>query len=275
MTGLATTSSPPSPATSSVRQVIGSLPYRLQMAGGWIDQPFVSSRNPEPPGSMVVVSLQSTVRFMDRCGMATGTRVAAQALWGDTLPADRSPASLVRELYAVENADKLEPSGSQDMCGLIYPGVSRLDYDASVDGGWFPAHVESTCDPAVAAWLERVIHLVPVGQRPIGYGPLGVKRLEPAWIARLGASGRACYDAIVAMDVRALGESLNECSRAWDAILPQVFEHPTITMDLRGLLAAFAAEHPGAMYSGCGGGYLVVASEEAPAGSFRIAVRTS
>lgn len=275
MTGPATTSSPPSPATSSVRRSIGSLPYRLQLAGGWIDQPFVSSRNPEPPGSMVVVSLRPTVRFMDRCGMATGTRVAAQALWGDTLPPDRSPASLVRELYALENADKVEPSGSQDMCGLIYPGVSRLDYDVAVDGGWFPAHVESTSSPAVVAWLERVIHLVPVMQRPIGYGPLGVKRLDPAWIARLGASGRACYDAIVAMDVHALGESLNECSRAWDAILPQVFEHPTITIDLRGLLAAYASDFPGAMYSGCGGGYLVVASEDAPPGSFPISVRTS
>ena len=113
----------------------------------------------------------------------------------------------------------------------------------------------------------------PGRQRPPGYGPLGVKRLDPAWIARLGASGRACYDAIVAMDLHALGESLNECSRAWDAILPQVFEHPTITIDLRGLLAAYAAEYPGAMFSGCGGGYLIVASEEPPPGSSRIAVR--
>ncbi len=150
---------------------------------------------------MVVVSLQPVVRYMDRCGMATGTRIAAQALWGDAFPADRTPASLVRELYAVENADLTEPSGSQDMCGLIYPGISRLDYDASVDGGWFPSHVESTSDPEVVAWLERVIHLVPVMQRPPGYGPLGIKRLDPAWIARLGASGRACYDAIVAMDL--------------------------------------------------------------------------
>jgi len=274
MTGPA--AAPPlSPPSAGLRGAIGSLPYRLQVAGGWIDQPFVSSRNPEPPGSMVVVSLQPTVRFMDRSGMATGTRAAAQALWGDTFPADRSAASLVRELYAVENTDKAEPSGSQDMCGLIYPGVSRLDYDASIDGGWFPAHVESTTDPAVAAWLERVIHLVPVGQRPIGYGPLGVQHLDPGWIARLGASGRACYDAIVAMDVHALGESLNACSRAWDAILPQVYEHPTISMDLRGLLAAYAADYPGAMYSGCGGGYLLVASEEAPPGSFRVAVRTA
>lgn len=275
MTGPAEAPSRETDTIPAVRGAIGTLPYRLQMAGGWIDQPFVSSRNPEPPGSMVVVSLLPTVRYMDRCGMATGTRVAAQALWGDTFPAGRTPASLVRELYAVENANLAEPSGSQDMCGLIYPGISRLDYDATIDGGWFPAHVESTSNPDVVAWLERVIHLVPVMQRPPGYGPLGIKRLDPAWIARLGASGRACYDAIVAMDVRALGESLNETSWAWDAILPQVFEHPTITMDLRGLLAAYADEYPGAMLSGCGGGYVIVASETPPPGSARIAVRAS
>jgi hypothetical protein len=222
---------------------------------------------------MVVVSLLPTVRYMDRCGMATGTRVAAQALWGDVLPAGRPAGELVRELYAAENAAVAEPSGSQDMCGLIYPGISRLDYDAAVDGGWFPSHVESTSDPAIATWLERVIHLVPVGQRPPGYGPLGIKRLDPAWIARLGASGRACHDAIIAMDLAALGESLNECTRAWHAILPQVFEHPTIAIDLLGLVAAYAAEYPGAMLSGCGGGYVIVASEEPPAGSGRISVR--
>ena len=52
--------------------VIGRLPYRLALAGGWIDQPFLSASNPDPPGSMVVVSLQPTVRYMNRSGMATG-----------------------------------------------------------------------------------------------------------------------------------------------------------------------------------------------------------
>ncbi len=263
----------PTPTPTSLCGAIGSFPYRLQMAGGWIDQPFVSECNPEPPGSMVVVSLRPTVKFMERSGMATGTRVVARQLWGDSLPTDRSPADLVRELYAAENGGRKDPSGSQDMCGLIYPGVSRLDYDASIDGGWFPSHVESTSDPDVVAWLERVIHLVPVGERPAGYDPLGEKRLDPSWIARLGASGSACYDAIVAMDLHALGESLNECSRAWGAILPQVYEHPAIKADLRGLLAAYVAEYPGAMYSGCGGGYVIVASEEPPAGSARVSVR--
>jgi hypothetical protein len=271
----ATPSSTSRVAPQGIGEAIGTLPYRLQMAGGWIDQPFISSLNPNAPGSMVVVSLQPLVRYMDRCGMATGTRVAARRLWGDSIPTDRPAADLVRELYRVENADKVEPSGSQDMCGLIYPGISRLDYDVGVEGGWFPAHVESTSDPDVVAWLERVIHLVPVGQRPPGYSPLGTRRLDPAWIDRLGESGRACYDAILAMDVRAFGESLNECSRAWAAILPDIFVHPTITMDLGGLLAAYAAGNPGVMYSGCGGGYLIVASEDEPAGSSRISVRTS
>jgi len=268
----ASTAAPSTPAGLS--RAIGRFPYRLQMAGGWIDQPFVSERNPEPPGSMVVVSMHPTVKYMERSGMATGTRVVAQRLWGHEVPTDRSPDELVRELYAAENDGREHPSGSQDMCGLIYPGVSRLDYDASVEGGWFPSRVESISDPEVAAWLERVIHLVPVGGRPDGYDPLGERRLDPAWVARLGASGRACFDAIVAMDLAALGESLNECSRAWDAILPQIYEHPAIKADLRGLLAGYTAEYPGAMYSGCGGGYLIVASGEAPPGSARISVRS-
>ena len=253
--------------------VIGSLPYRLQLAGGWIDQPFVSSHNPEPPGSMVVVSLEPNVRYMDRSGMASGTREVARVLWGESIPGDRPPSELVRELYAAENAGKTEPSGSQDMCGLVYPGMSRLDYDAAVDGGLFPVHVESTTDTAVAEWLERVIHLVPIGPRPPGYSPLGVQRLDRDWIRRLSASGRACYAAILAGDLRALAEALNETSRAWAAILPHVFAHPTIAVDLRGLLASYAAEYPGAMLSGCGGGYVVVASEVAPPGSIDISVR--
>ncbi len=274
-TGLARAPSLTPVAPAGLHEMVGGLPYRLQMAGGWIDQPFVSKHNPEPPGSMVVVSLEPTVRYMDRCGMATGTRAAAEALWGDRLPSNRPPASLVRELYAAENANLSEPSGSQDMCGLVYPGISRLDYDASVDGGWFPSHVESTTDPEVVAWLERVVHLIPIGPRPPGYGPLGVKRLEPGWIARLGAAGRACYDAIVAMDVIALGASLNECTRAWDAILPRIFEHPALTIDIRGLTAAYAAEYAGTMTSGCGGGYLIVASDSEPPGSSRISIRRS
>lgn len=266
-----TTKVPPTPAT--LQQAIGKLPFRLQMAGGWIDQPFVSEVHPEPPGSMVVVSMRPTVKYMERSGMATGTRRVAQQLWGDELPAGRQPDELVRELYAAENEDLAEPSGSQDMCGLIYPGVSRLDYDASVEGGWFPSHIESTCDADVVAWLESVVHLVPVGGRPDGYNPLITKNLEPAWVKRLGDSGAACFDAIVACDLEALGASLNETSLAWKAILPNIYEHETIKDDLWSLLEGYMEAYPGAMQSGCGGGYIIVASDAPPAGSTRISVR--
>ncbi len=262
----------PKPDLPTLRDVIGGWPYRLALAGGWIDQPFVSSRNPEPPGSMVVVSLEPTVRFMDRSGMATGTRLAAQALWGATLP-DGDPADLIRELYEAENKTLAEPSGSQDMIGLIVPGISRLDYDAAVDDGYFPCHIESTSDHATIGWLERVLHLIPVGPRPPGYAPLGTRRLDPGWIRRLGRSGWDCYDAIVRNDVAALGASMVECSTAWDQILPDTLAHPTIKLDLKKILTAYQSAYPGAMFSGCGGGYLVVASEEDVPGSFRVSVR--
>ncbi len=259
-------------SSMALSSAIGRLPYRLQLAGGWIDQPWMSEFNPEPPGSMVVVSLEPNVRYMDRCGMATGTRAVAQRLWGDALPPG-DPAQLVRILYAAENEGAAEPSGSQDMCGLVYPGVSRLDYDFTVEGGLFPSHVENSCDPAAARWLEEVLHLVPVMQRPAGYSPLGIKRLDPAWIARLSASGKACYDAILNRDPAALGASFNETALCWDEILPHVHAHPTITLDLRALLAAYQAESAGAMYSGCGGGYLIVVAEREVPGSLRISVR--
>lgn len=254
-------------------EVVGGLPYRLQLAGGWIDQPFVSALDPEPPGSMVVVSLRPTVRYMDRCGMATGTRAVAQRIWGNTLPAGRDPRLLVRELYVAENTGLAGPSGSQDMCGIVYPGISRLDYDVRVDGGVFPAHVESTCDPDVVAWLERVLHLVPVAQRPPGYSPLGVRHLDPTWVARLGQSGRNCYEAIVRRDLAALGASLNACSACWEVLLPGVFVHPMIALDLKGLLAAYTSRYAGAMYSGCGGGYVIVASDEEVPGAARLSIR--
>src|SRR5512133_522174 len=94
--------------------LIGKIPYRMALAGGWIDQPFVSQYNPNPPGSMVVVGLEPTFRFMDRCGMGTSTRRVAAQLWGDRLP-EGDPNDLMRALYQAENQGKREPSGSQDM----------------------------------------------------------------------------------------------------------------------------------------------------------------
>jgi len=255
-----------------ITDIIGKLPYRIALAGGWIDQPFASKLNPSPPGSMVVVCVEPQFWFMERAGICIGTRNVALGLWKDGLP-DRDLEELTQELYAAENRGKAEPSGSQDMIGLIYPGVSRLDYDFTHRGGIFPRHIESNNDPEIAAWLESAIHILPVAPRPEGYNPLETRNLEPEWIARLGESGKSCYDAIVARDVQALGASMNECMLCWEAILPGTVRHPTLQMDLMPLLEYYQERYAGAMYSGCGGGYLYVASEKPVPGAFHVKVR--
>jgi hypothetical protein len=252
--------------------VIGRIPYRLALAGGWIDQPFLSRHDPSPPGSMVVVSLEPDVRYMDRSGLATGTRKVAHRLWNGKLPA-RDPEELVRELYWAENQGLEQPSGSQDMIGLIYAGISRLDYDANFEGGIFPRHIETTRDPEVAQWLEDVLHVIPVAPRPDGYNPLGTKNLDPIWINRLGETGKRCYRAILSYDLSGLGESMNDCMECWRKVLPDTVGHSTISLDLLGLLEFYQRAHAGAMYSGCGGGYLFVASDVRVPGAFKAKVR--
>ena len=252
--------------------IIGNIPYRMAFAGGWIDQPFVSKLNPSPPGSMVVAALEPTCRYMNRCGMATSTRKIAAKLWNGRLP-EGDPAVLVRQLYQAENQGLAEPSGSQDMIGLIYPGVSRLDFDYEFEGGYFPVHVESNNDPKVAAWLEQVIHMLPIAQRPDGYNPLVTKNLDPQWVQRLGQTGKDCYDAIGARDLKGLGASMNECMLCWETLLPNTVCHPTINVDLKGMLSFYQGRYAGAMYSGSGGGYLYVVSEEQVPGSLGVKVR--
>jgi len=259
---------------TSLTDVIGAIPYRMAFAGGWIDQPFVSQHNPDPAGSMVVVSLEPTVPFMDRCGMGTSTRKVMMRMWNGHIP-EGDPATLVREAYIAENKNRVSPSGSQDMAGILYPGINRLDYDFRHEGGCFPAHVESNQDPEIAGWLEEHIYMVPIAPRPSGYDPLEEQNLDRAWIQRLGQTGKDCFDAILAKDARALGQSLNDCMDCWEAILPCTVRHRTISLDLMAILRYYQRRYCGAMYSGCGGGYVYVVAEESVPGGFQVKVRVA
>jgi len=255
-----------------MHEIIGRIPNRLALAGGWIDQPFISRHNPEPPGSMVVAALKPDFRVLDRAGMATSTRKIANALWKGILP-EGDPADLVKELYREENKNKPEPSGSQDMIGLIYPGISRLDYDYFHEGGLFPKHIESCNEPDIAAWLESVLFMVPIAQRPDGYNPLGKKNINPEWIRKLGWTGKECYSAIVTKNLSRLGRSMNLCMECWEAVLPNTVAHPAIKIDLKAILHYYQNRYAGAMYSGCGGGYIIVVSEKRVPGSISLRIR--
>jgi len=259
---------------SNKTKLASNIPYRMAFAGGWIDQPFISRLNPHPPGSMVVVSVKPTILFMDRCGMGTSTRKVVMQLWGCEIP-EADPAVLMKNLYAAENEGNPAPSGSQDMAGIIYPGISRLDYDFNFEGGYFPVHVESNNDPDIVQWLENEIYVVPVGQRPVGYNPLEEQSLTPGWIQRLSQTGKDCFDAIASKDARALGASMNECMLCWQNILPNTVRHATIRLDLMETLAYYQKRYLGAMYSGCGGGYLYVISDEPVPNGLKVEIRVA
>lgn len=254
--------------------MIGNIPYRMAFAGGWLDQPFISSRNPSPPGSMVVVSLEPTFPFMPKCGMGTSTRKVALEIWGESIP-ERNPQVLMRELYHAENINRIDPSGSQDMAGIVFSGISRLDYDVNFEGGYFPVQVESNNDPNIAHWLESIIYCLPITQRSKGYSPLGEKNLLPTWIDRLSQSGKDCYQAILDQNAEKLGASMNETMRCWEVILPHTVRHPTISIDLMKILSYYQMRYHGAMYSGCGGGYLYIVSDEPVPGGSKVNIRIS
>ncbi len=152
--------------------------------------------------------------------------------------------------------------------------IERLDFDINHKGGQFPSHIETCNDPEVARWLSSVLYVVSIQPRPDGYYPLDVKNLDPAWIRRLGQSGVDCFDGIVAMDIDKTGLSFNECMLCWEAIMPGIVRHHTIKRDLMGELKFYQDKYPGAMYSGCGGGYFYVLSDTPVPGGFQVKVRT-
>lgn len=60
----------------------------------------------------------------------------------------------------------------------------------------------------------------------------------------------------------------------WETILPHVVSYKTLRVDLKTILRAYQRSYPGAMYSGCGGGFLFVVSEKPVPGAFKVSVRT-
>ena len=110
----------PARSTTSLRQV-ETLPYRIDLAGGWLDQPFVSSLF---PGPVLTVSIEPTVSFGERSGMATSTRNRRRELWGPRLPCGE-PEQLARVLFAYDNPPgTVDIAGSQDSIGIVVPGLA-------------------------------------------------------------------------------------------------------------------------------------------------------
>ena len=112
-----------------------------------------------------------------------------------------------------------------------------------------------------------------VGPRPEGYNPFdGGRFLTAKTVEQLGDSGQECFAAIKNCDVDGLGASFNKCSSAWKKMFPAIFEHPTIDVPVMKQLRYYQRKYAGAMPSGCGVGYIYVASSEPVEGGFQVKV---
>jgi len=237
-------------------------PYRVCIAGGWMDQPWVSSVY---PGSVVVAQIWPTLDFNDRSGMATSSRKVALELWGGKIP-EGDPIQNARLLFGAENLpDTGYVSGSQDHIGLLAPGISRLYYE----GGYWPVRIESCIDPDICDWLSQVLNLMPLDPRPEGYDPLKMKNLKRTFVKELGESGDLCWESILKKDIHGLGKAMTNSFLAWKKMLPCTI--PDWVM--HEMETKYLPNYPGAITSGSGGGYVMVASEKEIEGSIRIKVK--
>jgi len=237
-------------------------PYRLCLAGGWMDQPWVSQVY---PGSCIVAQIWPDYDFNDRSGMATSSRKIAAELWGANFP----EGDLVRNaklIFGAENPPGSEYiSGSQDQLGIMLPGVNRLVYN----GKFWPDKIESILDAETCDWLSSVLYLVPLTPRPEGYNPLVERFLSIENVKELGAASDVCWAGIVEKDVNKLGEGMKRTLLSWRKILP----YTVPDWVLQELNANWFPFYPGAITSGSGGGYVIVASGKEVPGAMKIRVK--
>ncbi len=107
-------------STTQLRQR-DNLPYRIDLAGGWLDQPMVSKHY---PGPVITISLEPTLEFNERSGMASSTRRHAKELWGPRLP-QGDYEKIAKMLFCYDNPPGTKTiSGSQDSIGLVFPGLA-------------------------------------------------------------------------------------------------------------------------------------------------------
>jgi cytidyltransferase-like protein len=236
-------------------------PYRICIAGGWMDQPWVSDVY---PGCVVVVQIWPTIEFNDRAGMATSSRKIALELWGGRIP-EGDPVRNAKLLFGAENPPGSKyVSGSQDQIGLLVPGISRLYYE----GKYWPSDIKTSIDPSVCEWLSDVLYLIPLDPRPSGYNPIAVKHLDNEFVKELGDSGNDCWDSIINKDINRLGKAMTRSFLAWKKMLPN-----TVPDNIMHEMTQYISNYPGAITSGSGGGYAVVASQKNIKGAIRIKVK--
>lgn len=206
-------------STTDLRHNIGSnLPYRVDIAGTWIDQPYVSEHG---GGWAITVSIEPTVEFMERGGMSTSTRNAAKKIWPYELP-DYNEEMLARLLFCFENdpENKGHVSGAQDAIGICMSGLNRHYYD----GHFWPDRIETCHDEEILSWLEKHIVLVPMFPRRPGCSVVEGKDITPEKVRDLTDAAARCWNAILSKDLDAFASAFRDSFDAQVAMFPAMMQ---------------------------------------------------
>lgn len=206
-------------STTSLRNGVTShLPYRVDLAGTWIDQPYVSEYG---AGWALTVSIEPTVEFMERGGMSTSTRNAAKKIWHYELP-DYNEEMLARLLFCFENdpENKGHVSGAQDAIGICMSGLTRHYYD----GSYWPSRIESCHDERILSWLESHICLVPMFPRRPGCSVVEGKDITPGKVSDLTSAADRCWDALMEMDLDRFAAAFRDSFNAQVAMFPAMMQ---------------------------------------------------
>ncbi len=248
-------------STTALRDVV-TMPFRIDLAGGWLDQPFVSKFY---PGPVITVSIEPTIEFNDRSGMASSTRRQAIDLWGPRLPAG-DPHRLAKILFAYDNPPgKPYISGSQDTIGIVFPGLNFSYYE----GEYWPARIESIHDEEVLRFLEETLYLVPLDPRGPEFEVLSQTCIDRERAKILADAALACWDSILAKDVYGFGQHFKE------AFYGQVGMFPLMMTDMVSeMIEQYKDQALGWKLSGAGGGgYLVLVADHPIKDGIRVIVR--
>ncbi len=239
------------PRSTTALRGVQRMPYRIDLAGGWLDQPFVSKHY---PGSVITLSLEPTIEFNERSGMATSTRRVAVELWGTQLPVDHLERT-AKILFCCDNPPGTQYiSGAQDAIGIVYPGLAKSHYV----GEYWPDRIEHVRDEPTLRFVEGLLYLFPLGPRHDGYDVLSDTHIDRDGARALSDAAEQSWAAILAHDARAFGAGMRASFQAQIAMFPHM-----MTETIAELIEQHRHHALGWKIAGAGGGgYLVLVADQ-------------
>ncbi len=245
-------------SSTDIKDSTCQLPTRLDLAGTWIDQPYVSCY---APGWAITMSLLPTFEVRERCGLSTSTRNMIKKIWPVKLP-DMNPEILAKLVFCFENDPERSDgivSGAQDAIGICMPGLVRHHYD----NRFWPDKFETCLDEKVLSWVESHVCMIPMEPRRPGCSVVEGKDINEAKVKNLAKAADDCWNAILAMDFAAFASAFQASFDAQVAMFPAMIQGC-----VQGFIDQYSVlpeVHAWKMPGAGGGGYLVLVVDDVKA----------